>query len=62
MIAPLPPPASGDGSAPFAENEALGLSITPLTGIPHWDGLPPDYSLAVGVLLDVSAETPAHAG
>ena len=24
-----------------------------------WDGTPPDYSLAVGLLLDVSAETPA---
>lgn len=39
-----------------AENDRLELGIDELTGIPKWDGKPPDYSLAVEVLYDVSAE------
>jgi hypothetical protein len=40
-------------------NRRLDLDITDTTGIPDWDGLPPDYSSAIEVLHHISAETPA---
>ena len=54
---PAPP---ADLQAVERENNQRHLDITELTPIPDWDGTPPDYSLAVGHLLDldVPAETP----
>ena len=54
---PAPP---GDPDAVERDNAQRRLEINELTPIPNWDGTPPDYSLAVGLLLDrdVSAETP----
>jgi hypothetical protein len=50
------PAHEGDGRAAERDNLARRLDITGTTSIPNWDGTPPDYSLAVGLLLDVSAE------
>ena len=52
-----PSPRNGDGSAIERENRRLCLDITELTGIPNWDGTPPDYSFAIESLSRVSAET-----
>ena len=58
-IPDLPAPApAGAAAALEAANGRQGLSITPWTLVPDWDGTPQDYSTAVGVLADVSAETP----
>ena len=54
---PAPP---GDPDHIECANAERDLEITELTPIPDWDGTPVDYSLAVGLLvdLDVPAETP----
>jgi hypothetical protein len=39
-------------------NESRQLVIDCNTSVPDWDGSRPDYSLAVGLLLDASAEAP----
>ena len=51
-------PVTGTPDAVEETNRRLGLNITDTTGIPDWDGLPPDYDWAIEVLLHVSAETP----
>jgi hypothetical protein len=59
-VPPRPPHTSGgDADAVELDNATAGITITPETPIPDWDGTPPDYSLAVGHLYDVSAETPS---
>ena len=59
-------PVDGRGRAIEHRNRNLGLQITDLTGIPDWDGTPPDYAAAIEGLHLVSAETkmprPAGAG
>ena len=52
-------PPVWDGDAGTLERSNDRLSITPTTSVPDWDGTRPDYSMAVGVLLDV-AEGRAH--
>jgi hypothetical protein len=52
------PPADGD--AIEQANRTHHLDITETTSTPDWDGSPPDYPLAVGLLLDASAEAPAR--
>ena len=51
------PTFTADGESVQQANRQLGLSITETTGIPDWDGQPPDYSWAIEILAHVSAET-----
>ena len=53
---------AGDPRRPERDNEERGIGIAALTGIPDWDGKPPDYSYAVEVLSLVSAGTARVAG
>ena len=58
VVAETMPPVTGDGQAVERANAAAGLTITELTGIPDWDGTPPDYSWAIEGLHAASAEAP----
>ena len=58
VVSPIVPAPAGDPLAVERDNTDRQIEITHLTSIPDWDGTPVDYSLAVGLLLDVSAETP----
>ena len=57
IVDPTAPTFGGDARAVENQNRDLGLDITELTGIPDWDGTPPDYSAAIEGLYYVSAET-----
>lgn len=57
-VSAAPPHVVGDGHAVEHDNLASGLHIDHLTGIPDWDGAPPDYSHAIEHLCFVSAEAP----
>ena len=56
------PVIEGDNAAVESQNRDLGLNITWLTGLPDWDGHPPDYSSAIEALHHASAETPPAEG
>ena len=60
-VPPRPPVHEGDPAAPARSNRRLALNIDELTIIRDWNGKAPDYPLAVGALLDVSAETETKA-
>lgn len=57
IVPGAPPQFVGTDTAIGDANRDLGLTINELTGIPDWDGRPPDYSAAIEELYRVSAET-----